>query len=407
MGFIASADTITITAKLTPFGRQQLLTNSSSIITQFTLGDSDANYLADLPLDMGKVPALAGELGAMINNNEVGGIFSNGVWTGVAIQSPIVVNNLGDIRKPVEAGSTQVVINPITLGLTGITGTSLTQLITNRTEGDTDGNANLFKSFGLPLTQDDKNLYTTFVSPTGFLDTAIRNFNQDKVLVIAIDKCQYGEVIDGKTVKIELETTGATTYNLYSTFQKSLTPLTSLDSQVVEELELGAAIGKNVAFLFSDEVEKPNGDATKSWSTGHGQIKPFSINGKETFNSVSVPSTSTNMDHAVGIAYLDKGIIVITHPDIVNNYDPIAASGTTTVTYNSISNEVAQNITCVVERDEFLSTTNNTWSSGDLIRVSEMALYDTFNNVIAFAKSNNHIIIGASQYMVLGVRILV
>jgi len=115
------------------------------------------------------------------------------------------------------------------------------------------------------------------------------------------------------------------------------------------------------------------------------------------------------MDHAVGIAYLDKGIIVITHPAIVNNYDPTTLSGTsaTTVTYDSISNEVAQNITCVVERNEFLSTTNNTWTSGDLIRVSEMALYDTFNNVIAFAKSNDHIIIGASQYMVLGVRILV
>ena len=77
------------------------------------------------------------------------------------------------------------------------------------------------------------------------------------------------------------------------------------------------------------------------------------------------------------------------------------------VTYNSISNEVAQNITCVVERDEFSTTNNRTYTSGDLIRVSEIALYDTFNNVIAFAKSNKQLIIGASQYMALGVRILV
>ena len=405
MGFIASANTVTITAKLTPFGRQQLLTNSSSIITQFSLGDSDANYLGSLPLDMGKVPALAGEIGA---NN----LFSNGVWTGVKVVSPIVVNGLGDIRKPVQAGSAQVVISPIALGLTGITDSSLTQLITNRTEGDTDGNANLFKSFGLPLTQDDKNLYTTFVSPTGYLDTAIRNFNQNKILVMAMDKCVYGEIVDGKTVHVSISgltgaTTSATTYNLYSTFQKSLTPLTSLDTQVVDVLNLSTAIGKNIAFLFSDEVERPNGDGTKSWATGSGQIKPFSLNGKQPFNPLSVPSTSTNMDHAVGIAYLDKGIIVITHPDIVNDYDLLTSGTGTTINYNSISNEVAQNITCVVERDEFLSTTNNTYSDGDLIRVSEMALYDTFNNVIAFAKSNEHIIIGASQYMVLGVRILV
>tara|TARA_R110000851_G_scaffold251971_1_gene404461 strand:+ start:28287 stop:29489 length:1203 start_codon:yes stop_codon:yes gene_type:complete len=400
MGFIASANTITITAKLTPFGRQQLLTNSSSIITQFSLGDSDASYLGELPLDIGRVPALAGEIGT----NE---IFSNGLWSGVAIESPIVVNGFGDTRKPVQAGSNQVVITPVSLGVTGITGTSLTQLIVDRTEGDTDGNANLFKSFGLPLTQNDKNLYTTFVSPLGYLDTAIRNFNQDKVLVIAIDKCMYGEILDGKSVHIELETTGATTYNLYTTFQKSLTPSSSLDGKVSEELELGAAIGKNIAFLFSDEVQRPNGDPSKSWATGSGQIKSYSLNGKETFNSVSVPSTSTSMDLAVGIAYLDKGIIVITHPDIVNNYDPLTSGSGTTVTYNHISNEVAQNITCVVERNEFASTTNNTWSDGDLIRVSEMALYDTFNNVIAYAKSNDHIIIGASQYMVLGVRILV
>jgi len=400
MGFIASAATVTITAKLTPFGRQQLLTNSSSIITQFSLGDSDANYLGNLSLVRGRVPALAGEIGT---NN----LFSNGVYSGVAIKTPIVVNTLGDIRKPVEAGSSSVIITPKNLGLTGITGTSLTQLITNRTAGDTDGNANLFHSFGLPLTQNDKNKYTTFTNPTGYLDTAIRNFNQNKILIIAVDNCSYGEILDGKAVKVELQTTGATTYNLYSTFQKSLTPLTSVDTQVKELLGLGAAIGNNVAFLFSDEVVKPNGNAAKSWATGFGTIKPFSLNNKERFNLKSEPTTSTNVDHAVGIAYLDKGIIVITHPDIVNNYDPVAASATTTVTYNSISNEVAQNITCIVERTEFGSSSNTTHTSGEPIRVSEIALYDTFNNVIAFAKSNEHILIGNNQYMALGVRILV
>jgi hypothetical protein len=398
MGFIASAETITITAKLTPFGRQQLLTNSSSIITQFSLGDSDANYFGDLPLDMGSVPSMAGEIGA----NE---LFSNGVYTGVEIKSPIIVNGSGVIRKSVEAGSSAVIITPKLLGLTGVTGN--TQIIIDRTLGDTDGNTNLFHTFGLPITQNDKNLYTTFVSPQGYLNTAIRNFNKDKALVIAIDKCNYGEILDGKSVKIELETTGGTPYTIYSTFQKSLTPLTSVDTQVKEILELGSAIGNNVAFLFSDDVTKPNGDASKSWATGFGSVKPFSLNNKELFNAKSVPSTNTNVDNAIGIVYLDRGLIVITHPDIVNNYDPIASSSTTMVTYNSISNEVAQNITCVVERNEFSTTNNRTYTNGDLIRVSEIALYDTFNNVIAFAKSNKQLIIGASQYMALGVRILV
>lgn len=220
MGFLTSASTVTITAKLTPFGRQQLLSNNSSIITNFSLGDSDANYLGDLALARGEVPALAGEIGA---NN----LFSNGVYTGVQIKSPIVVNALGETKKPVAAGSTSVVITPKTLGLTGVSGTTLVQLITDRTDGDTDSYSNLFKTFGLPLTTDEKLLYSSIVSSSnGYLDTAIRELNQDKILVIAIDKCAYGETLDGKVVHVQLETTGATTYNLYSTFQKSLTPLT-------------------------------------------------------------------------------------------------------------------------------------------------------------------------------------
>jgi len=396
MGFIASAQTVTITAKLTPFGRQQLLTNSSSIITQFSLGDSDANYYGTATLERGKVPSLAGEVGS---NN----LFSNGVYSGVGIKSPITVNSTGVTKKAVQAGSSSVIITPKLIGLTALTDTFLTQLTINRTLGATDGNTNLFHTFGLPITQADKNKYTTFVSPTGYLDTAIAGFNKDSVLVIAIDNCSYGEILDGKNVKIEIESSGATSYTGYTTFQKSLTPLTSVDSQVRELLELGTAIGNNVAFIFSDQIRRPNGNAAKSWATGFNTVKPFSTNNKELFNAKSVPSTSTNVDEAIGIAYLDRGIIVITHPDIVGAYVP---SGTT-ITYNSISNEVAQNITCIVERGEFASTNNRTYTTGESLRVTEVALYDTFNNVIAFAKSNEHILIGANQYMALGVRILV
>ena len=400
MGFIKSANTVTITAKLTPFGRQQLLTNNSSVITQFSLGDSDANYLGSTILGRGMVPSLAGELGT-------DNLFSNGLYSGVNIKSPIIVNSTGATKKPVEGGSNSVLITPKSLGLTEVSGNSLTQIIINRNDGDTDGNTNLFHTFGLPITQNDKNKYTTFLSPEGFLDTAINGFNKDKVLVIAIDDCEYGEILDGKAVKVELETTGNTSYTLYSTFQKSLTPLTNIDSQVKELLNLGSEIGNNIAFLFSDEIQKPNSNPNKSWGTGFNMVKPFSVNNKELFNSKSVPSLNLNVDTAVGIVYLDRGLVVITHPDIVNEYNPLTASGTTKITFNSISNEVAQNITCVVDRSEFATSNNRTYTSNEPIRVSEVALYDNFNNVIAMAKSNEPILIGANQYMVLGVRILV
>jgi hypothetical protein len=396
MGFLASASTVVLTAKLTPYGRQQLLTNSSSIITQFSVGDSDANYYGDLPLINGRVPDMTGELGA--NNT-----FNNGVYTNTLIRYPIQVNTSGAFKKAVQSGSNAVVITPVVNGAKTINDGVFTTVTIDRTLGDTDGNSNLFQSFGLPITQTQKNQYTSGT----YLSTAIETLNQDKALVFAISPCEYGEVIDGKTVKIVLSAiTAATDYTIYSTFQKSLTPLTTQDAKVVENQSMGVPFGKNIALLFSDQVKKPNGTATKSWATGYGTTKPFSLNAKEQFNSVTNTSTSTVVDTAVGIVYLDKGIVVITHQDIVNDYDP-TTGGTTSISFNHISNEVAQDITCIVERNEFATSSNPTHTSGELIRVSEIALYDATSNVIALAKSNEHILIGANQFMALGVRILV
>jgi len=397
MGFLEQTTNVTLTAKLTPFGRQQLLLNSSSMITQFSLGDSDANYYGDLVLD--NIPSLGGDLGA-------NSTFSNGVYSGNKIKTPIIVDALGATKKVVQSGSNSVIITPLHDGVKTIGSSLLTKIIVDRTLGDTDGNANLFHSLGLPITQADKDKYAILnIANGGYLDTAIRNINQDRVLVLAISDCEYGEVLDGKVVNIELETTGATSYSIYSTFQQSLTPLTTMDSKIVENQSMGVPYGDNVALLFSDEVEKPNGDSGKTWTTGFSLTKPFSLNNKSQFNATTVPSTGANMDHAIGIAYLSKGIIVITHPDIVDNYD-LSETGTT-ITFNHISNEIAQNVTCIVERNEFATSTNVTHTDGEPIRVSEVALYDSSNNVIAMAKSNQQILIGANQFMALGVRILV
>jgi hypothetical protein len=55
-----TAATQTLIAKLTPLGRQLLVTSNNTLITSFSLGDSDANYNALLPLTTGQIPAESG-----------------------------------------------------------------------------------------------------------------------------------------------------------------------------------------------------------------------------------------------------------------------------------------------------------------------------------------------------------
>ena len=56
MGF----NTTTLNAKLTPYGRKQLISTNNSLITSLALGDSDANYNTPALLGIGQVPAEAG-----------------------------------------------------------------------------------------------------------------------------------------------------------------------------------------------------------------------------------------------------------------------------------------------------------------------------------------------------------
>ena len=98
MGFNTTANTITLTAKLTPIGRQRLVSTNNALISSFSLGDSDANYNVPLTLTTGQIPAEAGEIGS---NASV----SNSTTLNANIKSRLIVNN-GSLTKPVENQST-------------------------------------------------------------------------------------------------------------------------------------------------------------------------------------------------------------------------------------------------------------------------------------------------------------
>lgn len=401
MGYNTLSTTVTLTAKLTPYGRKALVSNNNFLITTFSLGDSDANYYAANPLTSGQVPAEAGNIGP---NNSV----SNSTTQNTTLKSVLVLNQ-GITKKAVETQSSMVISDIISNGQVTITGSSVVHNIINRNNFAIDSLVNLFYSFGLPLNSVQDTIYTgkTFANG-GYSDTALSAIAKTNIVVLAIDNSKYGETIDGKQLKIVLPTTGGT-YTIYSTFQNKGASLVSEDANTRDTSPVTAGIDSNIVFLFSDTIRTPNGGSSSlSWATGFASVKPFSLNKKSLWNNQTNSNLGLTADTIVGIAYLDKGFIVLTDPTIVASYGPTTTGITTgtSITFDSLSTSIYQSITCVAGRGEFGRSTNPTFSASDVPRISEIGLYDTFNNLIAVAKTDRQILKNINEFKVLGVKIL-
>ena len=398
MGFNSTANTTTLTAKLTPLGRQRLVSTNNGLITTFSLGDSDANYYAALPLTTGEVPSAGGDIGPNSTN-------SNSTAQNTQLRSTLIVNPSGASRKAVETQSSTISTESVNIGVTTISGSNITQVSIDRNDSNTDSYVNLFYSFGLPLTSTDDTKFTgTTFGNGGYSDTALSGLAQTEILVFALNNANYGDVLDGKTIRFTLPTS-AGTYTMYSTFQSKGSQNSVEDGNIRDTSPTANNFGSNVAMLFSDTIMKPNGgDATLSWATGYNTVKPFSINNKRLFNLQTNSNLALTADTAVGIAYLDKGILVITNPTILAAYDAVTATGAS-VTFNSVSTNVFQNITCIANRGEFGGSTNITFSSSDTPRISEIGLFDSFGNLIALGKTDRHITKNVNEIKVFNVKI--
>jgi hypothetical protein len=210
-----------------------------------------------------------------------------------------------------------------------------------------------------PLTGHIGEHYGTVMQSLGSIDHPTDNsklpFQNQVGLILEIPQSFYGEVIDGKTLGLTLPyfpvtvgmnndgiytySTTPSTIGIYGTYNKNGTKLDSNFSD--KDLTL-ATIGarpdldvdlnqyeSNVVLLFANEVKKPNGDSSKDWATGHVEV----IEGVKVFDANSSPKKSTydhKTDVCVGAAFLDKGFIVITHPQIVDSLFTQAFLGTIT-----------------------------------------------------------------------------
>jgi hypothetical protein len=398
MGFVSSSTVLE--AKLTPIGRQKLLSNNTTLITKFSLGDSDANYYCTLPLANGEVPSGGGDLTAS------SGVTNNSVTNGVLIVNPLF-SIAGSQFKNVEPNSSKTVISQENIGQRTVTGTTLSHDIVYLSANTTDSLVNLYNSFRLPITASQQLNFTgkTF-NNGGWSDTALSGLATSVILAIGIPDDQYGEAIDGKEMRLTLSGTTGGTYTIYSTFQNKLNSPSEDDNKFTETSQQTTIFAPNYAFIFSDQIKRPNGDPTKSWGTGFGSVKPFSAARKERYNLTTNTSLNLTADTAVGILFIDKGFAVITDPTIIADFS-LVNSTATTCTYNSSVTLVNQEVVCIAGKGEFARSNNRTFTNGDTPKISEIGLYDNTNTLIAYGKTRQHITKTPNELKVFAVKISV
>jgi len=302
-------------------------------------------------------------------------------------------------------------------GWTTTTGTSLTFTAVQRDPSNGRPFSNLFSSFNLPTTSAQCESFASSWVRTGF-----SGLNQENVVVVDIGANTYGELIDGRTIKLTLPMGGTyrggevgNTLDFYSSYYEP-EPFSSDNSLNAEFFGNPTMKGNrkgnpslqssNVAFLFTDEILGPEITGTSTtitnWSSGWQQnvIPTAYIDGgvdnfrfTDTVSSSNTPKAyAQSQDKPVGICYLDKGFIVLTDPTIVQNFlFSGSASGTsaTTIdygytgaesaftqvfftadtsgscTYYSFEREIQLTINIVANSGEFYITENQTASSAE------------------------------------------
>ena len=274
--------------------------------------------------------------------------------------------------------------------------TELTYTLCDR-DNITDKKGNYFMSFNLPYKSGA--LPTT--SDMSKIFPELQQLNVDQIIITPIPASEYSEFIDGKTINFRVPVSGSATPNELSGV--TLISSTYSSSNALKS-ESNILLGDNVVFLFSDDINLPytgktrnelddaiNNSTVTSWDpTGDYKDRVGAVSNTEIrdfYNTDQRPSSSINYAVAVdagypngrdgynydipcGFAVLDKGYMVITHPQIVNN-SPWTSGFTSD---GSAYKALAQ----INSEEGFVNF--------DSIYVTEVGLYNPLGELIAVAK---------------------
>lgn len=341
-----------------------------------------------------------------------------------------------EIYKQIDSGSDSFKKTLIPLSLTTLSGDNLRFTKLDRTDISNTFLGNLFSSFNLPITIEQKQNFTT----GSYANTAFQYLNQDEVIMVEIPKNTYGELVDGKTIKLIIPMRSGATYTLYSTFFRNSIIDTAGNSIYSDPNQQSKEFGQNynieelpgqngltnpingyssnVAYMFSDDIQKPSNNPNYSWGSTNKYFAtqtnlPTGIVGSKFAANFS--SSDGTVDIPVGIAYLDMGFILITNPTIVQNFDyntgeingsPYTGDGSdfinltfptrSQLTFTSCTTEFVQRAICIALPNEFYKSTNPTFQEAygadnlenNPVAITQIGLYNENYELIAIAKSN-------------------
>lgn len=420
MGFIEKRYTTELNAYLTPRGREMLLNGEreNTLARYFSLGDSDRNYqlISDDRVREMLIPDVTGDK-------------SDSLYS---IAQNIDIKHRVGTFKPIE-NATSFQRSLVYVPTPTLRGAEVKMVLASRVEDIFDDNktmfGNMFSSLNLPCTTEDINEFLYGMYSTN----AFQYLNTDTALIIEIPKNTYGELIDGKTIRLRLELENSQMIDIYSTFFEN----SALDANgnlfYTDPNQFSSKFGNNyksdeilpgqhglatplkgfnsnVAYLFTDYVKKPRNISTNTWaSTGTYFKTQTNVPSGKVADKFYAKYTGAQMDTPVGIAYLDKGFLVITHPNIINNLKTakieVGVPGTeisgtnnyalkqfyynsTVLDFSSFSSEFIQHAVCACLPNEFYETNNPTYDVGSdrAVAITEIGLYNSSFELIAYAK---------------------
>lgn len=214
--------------------------------------------------------------------------------------------------------------------------------------------SNLYSSFSLPAAN-----FEVLGWDLTWGSNAIQDIDDaTEVIVMEIPKNTYGELIDGRTMKLTLPSVSADSITCYTSYYTPINASSdpSAEAEVFGHESFGPLAtvsdpSTNVAFLFSDEIARPvnGGSWSDNWATGSPPVGYQDATTLHSFTSgsdfkpygVSVDSGS-GIDKPIGICYLDKGFCVITHETVVNNFNYTAGTKVSGGQYSGASSGFTQ-----------------------------------------------------------------